>query len=108
MNTPLPIVKVPLKQLDPAWVGDYGPSGKEQCRNMDARYLPEELLDAEVLTLNLSTGKMRVRFLKPQYCHHSKSGFQALSIDVSIEHFFRQYNVVKNPTADLFLLGDIK
>ena len=86
----LPIVKVPYVRLNPDWVGEYV-DGK--CVNMDSRKLPEAMLDAQVLSLHISTGKMRVRLLEKQPCHFSKSGLQALTIDVSISHFFDQFQI---------------
>lgn len=90
MDKSLPIVKVPYSRYNPDFVPVRGADGKTS--NIDELRLPEALLDAEVLTLNLNTGSMRVRFVEKQPNPITNKN-EVISIDTSISHFMNAYKI---------------
>ena len=92
MDKSLPIVKVPYSRYNPDFVPVRGADGKTS--NMGELCLPEALLDAEVLTLNLNTGWMRVRFVEKQQNPITNKS-EVVSIDTSISHFMNAYEIKK-------------
>lgn len=85
----LPIVKVPYAAFNQLWVGEYIDG---QCVNMDTWRLPIKMFDAEVLTLHLKTGKMRVRLIEPQLnTTHNKP--EVVSFDTDISYFFNSHEI---------------
>lgn len=92
MDKSLPIVKVPYARYNPDFIPVLGPDCK--TANMHEQRLPSEMLDAEVLTLNLNTGNMRVRFVEPQF-NPSRGKAEVVSIDTSVIHFFNTHKIEK-------------
>jgi hypothetical protein len=91
MNT---LPKLTLKQQvrNPEWMPIYGDNG--QAINMDSFYIAVEV-EAEVLTLNLNAGTMRIRYTRP--ASHNKKGFEVLSCDTSIKPFLELFAIVAKP-----------
>lgn len=88
----LPIVKVPCRYLpNPYWVRETDVNGV--CTNIAGYYLPETMVEAEVLTLNLNSGNMRVRLLEKVVTDSHPKG-QVVSFDVSNEYFFNAFDIV--------------
>ena len=87
----LPKLTLTLTLPDPNWVADVDP-GTNCASNMDS-YSKEFEVEVEVVQLNLNSGGMRVRFEWPS--KRNKKGFDVRSLDVSIEHFYKQYQISK-------------
>lgn len=77
----LPIVKVPFRRQNVNWVPVYD---DRKCINFDDAVLPVQIEDAEVLTLNLNSGTMRVRIInKDRYG----------TFDTDIKYFYDAYKI---------------
>lgn len=80
----LPIIDIAIDcLLNPDFVARYHEDGTPS--NMDEYYV-KRVLSAEVLTLNLSAGTMRIRFIWGKI----------QTRDVSIRPFFKNYSIVAN------------
>lgn len=75
----LPKVVAPIFKYNPAWTRD---NGEEFYIEVDT--------EVEVLQLNLTTGGMRVRYLD-----EGLDKTKVRTTDISIEHFFKDYEIVK-------------
>jgi hypothetical protein len=64
--------------------------GDNRAINAD-EYSKDYEIVVEVVQLNLNSGGMRVRYQWPS--KHTKRGWETVSRDVSIEHFFKQYAI---------------
>lgn len=86
----LPIVKVPYKLQNPTWEPQYGGDGR--CTNMEGFYLPEAMLDAEVLTINLNASGMRVRLVEKMVSRSHPKG-QVITFDTDIKYFNELFEI---------------
>lgn len=87
----LPKITVTLREFDPTWkavFGDHSP----RAINTDTMMKDYEI-EVEIVQLNLNSGGMRVRYEWP--CKQTKSGFKMQSRDISIDHFYKHYEIVK-------------
>ena len=85
----LPKLTVTLRETDPNFVPRFE-KGSNRAVNMD-EYQKEYEIEVEVVQLNLNTGGMRVRYDWPD--KDSKKGFTVHSRDISIEHFYKSYQI---------------
>lgn len=85
----LPKLTVKLVERNPNYVPKYS---SDDCRpyNMD-EYQAEYEIEVEVVQLNLNTGGMRVRYQWPS--KQTKSGFETVSRDIPISHFYDKYDI---------------
>jgi hypothetical protein len=90
-NKRLPIVMVPYRLPDPAWVAQRDEFGK--LLNAEKYYLPEQLLEAEVLQLNVNKNTMRVRLAQKVYSMY-KAKDEVVSFDTSISYFYAAFDIV--------------
>lgn len=79
----LPVILAPVRRRNPAWV-----------RGGDQEYYIEIETEVEVVQLNLNTGGMRVRWEEPNA--EKKKGFEVMSTDIDISHFYKHYSIVSN------------
>ena len=78
----LPVILAPIRRRNPAWV-----------RGSDFQeYYIEIETEVEVVQLNLNTGGMRVRWNEPNAS--KKKGFEVMSTDIDISHFYKYYSIV--------------
>lgn len=87
----LPKLTLTLRERDPEFVARFE-EGNNHAVNMD-EYQKDYEIEVEIVQLNLNSGGMRVRYEWPD--KHSKKGFTVVSRDVSIEHFYKQYQISK-------------
>ena len=87
----LPTITMTLNLRDPNWKPVYSPDGNTVI-NMDD-YQKDFKVEVEVVQLNLNSGGMRIRYEWPSVRH--KKGFEVCSQDVSIEHFYKHYQINK-------------
>jgi hypothetical protein len=85
----LPTLTLTLRLTDPEWEAIFVPESN-QAINMDS-YQKDFEVEVEVVQLNLNTGGMRIRFPWPN--KHKKSGMGIESRDVSINEFFKHYEI---------------
>ena len=86
----LPKLTLTLRLPDPDWEAVFVP-GENRAINSDT-YSKDFEVEVEVVQLNLNSGGMRVRFPWPN--KHRKSGMEVCSQDVSIEHFYKSFDIV--------------
>ena len=87
----LPKITMALSLTDPEWEAVFV-EGNNQAINMDS-YRKEYKIEVEVVQLNLNSGGMRIRYEWPN--KHRKSGMEVCTQDVSIEHFYKHYQINK-------------
>jgi hypothetical protein len=85
----LPKLTLTLRETDPDWEAVFEP-GNNCAINMDS-YQKDYEIEVEIVQLNLNSGGMRVRYEWPD--KHSKKGFSVQSRDVSINEFFKPYEI---------------
>ena len=85
----LPKLTLTLREFDPDWEAVFEP-GNNCAINTDTMQKDYEI-EVEVVQLNLNSGGMRVRYEWPH--KRTKKGYEVRSRDVSIEHFFKQYEI---------------
>lgn len=88
----LPKLTVKLVERNPNYVpvfADHSP----RAINMD-EYQAEYEIEVEVVQLNLNSGGMRVRYQWPS--KQTKSGFETVSRDIPIDHFYKKYHLAVN------------
>lgn len=85
----LPKITVTMREIDPTWKPIYG-DGSPKAINADTMYKDYDL-EVEIVQLNLNTGGMRVRYEWPS--KHTKRGYEIRSRDISIEHFYKHYEI---------------
>ncbi len=78
----LPCVKATVQDYNPAFIPGQG-------ANSLPLFIPTER-DVEVLTLNLNSGTMRVRFVSTD--HNGKQ--KVRTEDISINAFYKEYDIV--------------
>ena len=86
----LPKLTLTLRLPDPNYkpiFADHSP----RAINAD-EYDKDYEVEVEVVQLNLNSGGMRVRF--PWPTKRVKKGYEIRSQDVSIEHFYKQFDIV--------------
>jgi hypothetical protein len=86
----LPTLTLTLREFDPNWVAVFEP-GNNCAINTDTMQKDYEI-KVEVVQLNLNTGGMRVRYDWPTT--RTKKGYEVKSRDVSIEHFYKAFDIV--------------
>lgn len=86
----LPTFTTMVRLRNPDWVAVTGDNGA--VTNFDQYYVDKDA-EVEVLTLNLSTGSMHVRFREPTTQH--KKGWELKTEHTSIDSFFEHYEIVK-------------
>jgi len=86
----LPVITVTLRRRNPNWKPIFV-DGSPRAVNMDD-YAMEIPTEVEVVQLNLNTNGMRVRWSEPD--PESKKGYTVESRDISIEHFYKHYDIV--------------
>ena len=85
----LPKLTLSLRETNPNWVARF--EADNNCAvNMDERQADYEI-EVEIVQLNINSGGMRVRYEWPD--KHSKKGYSVRSREVSISHFFKQYEI---------------
>lgn len=87
-----PTLVLTLRETNPDYVPIYV-DGSPTPINMATEYQKDYEIEVEIVQLNLNSGGMRVRYEWPS--KHTKRGFETVSRDVSIEHFFKQYSIVE-------------
>lgn len=87
----LPVITVTLRRKNPNWKPIYE-DGNGRPVNMSDWQI-EMPTEVEVVQLNLNTGGMRVRWSEPD--PESKKGYTVESRDISIEHFYKHYEITK-------------
>ena len=87
----LPKLTLTLNLPDPQWEAVFV-EGENRAINMDS-YSKDFEVEVEVVQLNLNSGGMRVRYEWPN--KHRKNGMEVCTRDVSIEHFYKQYQIAK-------------
>jgi hypothetical protein len=87
----LPKVTVTLRETNPNYVPKYR-DGEVRPYNMD-EYQSDYEIEVEIVQLNLNTAGMRVRYQWPS--KQTKSGFVTQSRDISIDHFYKQFDIVE-------------
>jgi hypothetical protein len=87
----LPTITVTLRETNPDFEARWE-EGSNTAVNMD-EYQADYEIEVEIVQLNLNTGGMRVRYQWPS--KQTKSGFVTQSRDISIEHFYKSYEIVK-------------
>lgn len=92
----LPIVLVPSQRSNPAWVKPAAipdfTRGETWPANMhDNYYIPGPIVRAEVLTLNLNSGTMRVRYLDRELMPSDIR----LDSDLPIAPFLEQFSILR-------------
>lgn len=85
-------MKLPNPDWEPKYATDSAVPTSRVAVNMDDYYGTYEV-EVEVVQLNLNSGGMRVRFEWPSKRY--KSGYEVKSVDVPIDAFFEQYNIVE-------------
>jgi hypothetical protein len=85
----LPTLTLTLRETNPEYVARYN-DGESRPYNMD-EYQKDYEIEVEVVQLNLNSGGMRVRYQWPD--KYAKKGVSTQSRDVSIEHFYKQYEI---------------
>lgn len=91
----LPVLTVQLRLIDPEWKAEFV-EGQNHAVNTATMYKMYDV-EVEVLTLNLNTGGMRIRYPWPN--KHRKTGFEMCSQDISISHFFEKYAIMERKSA---------
>jgi hypothetical protein len=92
---PNPTLTLTLRETNPDFVPRFVEDNN--CAvNMDESQADYEI-EVEIVQLNLNSGGMRVRYQWPS--KHTKSGFETRSRDVSINEFFKHYEI-KEKVAD--------
>ena len=87
----LPKITVRLRETNPDFEARWE-EGSNIAVNMD-EYQMEYDIEVEIVQLNLNTGGMRVRYEWPD--KHVKRGVSVHSRDISIDHFYKHYEIVK-------------
>lgn len=85
----LPKLTLTLRETDPAYEAKYH-EGEVRPYNMD-EYQKDFDIEVEIVQLNLNSGGMRVRYEWPS--KHTKTGMAVQSRDVSINEFFKHYEI---------------
>lgn len=85
----LPKLTLTLRECDPNFVPRFV-EGQNSAVNMD-EYQKDYEIEVEIVQLNLNSGGMRIRYEWPS--KRTKKGFEVVSRDVSIEHFYKQYEI---------------
>ena len=85
----LPKLTLTLRETNPEYVPIFA-DGSPYAINRD-EYQKDYEIEVEVVQLNLNSGGMRVRYEWP--CKHTNRGWRMESRDVSISHFFKQYEI---------------
>ena len=85
----LPKLTLTLRETNPDYVALYH-DGETRPYNMD-EYQKDYEIEVEVVQLNLNSAGMRVRYEWPD--KYAKRGVSVQSRDVSISHFFKQYEI---------------
>jgi hypothetical protein len=80
-----------LRERNPEWVAILV-EGSNHPVNFD-EYQKDYEIEVEIVQLNLNSGGMRVRYDWPD--KDSKKGYNVISRDVSIDHFYKQYQIAK-------------
>lgn len=91
----LPKLTVTLRERNP----NYAPifeDGSPRAINMH-EYDADYEIEVEVVQLNLNTGGMRVRYEWPS--KRTKKGFEVVSRDIPITHFYNHYAIVAKPST---------
>ena len=93
----LPTVIIPVRRRNPDFVAKYEPQTKDgitymMCVNSEERYVLQDT-EVEIVQLNLNTAGMRVRYVEENL--EMKKGYEVMSLDVSIQHFFDKYDIVE-------------
>lgn len=86
----LPKLTLTLRETNPDYVPvfeDHSP----RAINFD-EYQKDYEIEVEVVQLNLNSGGMRVRYEWPD--KRSKKGYSVQSRDVSISHFYKEFDIV--------------
>jgi hypothetical protein len=89
MMDTLPTLTLTLRETNPEYVPIYA-DGDVKPINYD-EYQKDYEIEVEVVQLNLNSGGMRVRYEWPD--KYAKRGVSVQSRDVSISHFFKQYEI---------------
>ena len=87
----LPKLTLTLRERNPEYVAIFE-EGNNHPVNID-EYQKDYEIEVEIVQLNLNSGGMRVRYDWPD--KDSKKGYNVISRDVSIEHFYKQYQIAK-------------
>ena len=85
----LPKLTLTLRETSPDYVPIFD-DGDKYAVNRD-EYQKDYEIEVEVVQLNLNSGGMRVRYEWPD--KYAKRGVSVQSRDVSISHFFKQYEI---------------
>jgi hypothetical protein len=85
----LPQIRMTLRLIDPTWKAVFA-DGSPKAINTDTMYKEYEIM-VDIVQLNLNSGGMRIRYEWPS--KYTKRGFEICTQDVSIDHFFKHFNI---------------